>query len=425
MSKAARAVLNPTTPIKWYDRRLITCEMHRIPPATKGGLEAEKVVIRVMVPTKLATSSRDDDDDSDDESESDSEGTSDAETLDTRGSSSGEPIQWHHFDSIGPMGGLCAGRFEGFELSEFEGGGSSMVPLPTLWKTRKQLNLNKMHVVSHLGDKVLLSVGMGHSIKKVKFESEQDANGFVQLVSHLRSGQRKRMKQRKIAAINSLVISDEDATVNILVEITSCWALPAADMGGTSDPYVRASFEGREVHRTKPVFRTTEPIYTIKTGSLFILSATMRKLFDAREGLKFTVKDYDTVGSNENLGVAIVAPRTLYDANGERMVLPLIPEVGKSFAKGGNGFIAFRCRKATEQDVSFMKKLSGGLGNVVDTSPSALSSKGTGRKSAFESLVTPVTKKETDHTARGIESIVKKYRVSVHAIAVHVCIRFG
>ena len=413
MGKAARAVLNPTTPIKWYDRRLISCEIHRIPPTKRGGLEAEKCVCRVMVPTKLARStakhdgSSSDDDDSLDASSSD--GGDDDDDNTTYGSD-GQAMKYHHMDSIGPVGGFVAGRVDGFNIPESYGGGSSTIPLPTMWKTRKQLSLQKLHVVNHYDDKVLIAVGMGHSIKKLKFASEQDAKGFAELVAHLRSGQSKRMKQRKIAALNSLVIQDEDTNVDILVEIVSAWGLMAVDLNGKSDPYVRASFEGKEVHRTKDISNTLEPIYTVKTGSLFLFSTTLRKLFDARDGLKFTVKDYDTVGKNKCLGVAVIPPRILYDANGERMVLPLVPEVGESFAKGGNGCIAIRCRKATEHDKEFMRKLNyGGIGNVGNASPTALESKG--GKNALKSLVTLNTKTTADPTAKDIKATIKKHRV--------------
>mmetsp|Transcript_36349 Transcript_36349/g.79135 ORF Transcript_36349/g.79135 Transcript_36349/m.79135 type:complete len:1145 (+) Transcript_36349:145-3579(+) len=418
MGKAARAVLNPTTPIKWYDRRLITCEIHRIPPTKRGGLEAEKAVVRVMVPTKQGKfstakhdgSSSSDDDDSDASSSDDGDDGGDDNTISTYGSD-GQATKYHHMDSIGPVGGFVAGRVDGFNRPESYGGGSSTIPLPTMWKTRKQLSLQKIRVVNQFDDKVFIAVGMGHSIKKLKFASEQDAKGFAALIAHLRAGQSQRMKQRKVAAINSLVIQDEDVTVEILVEIVSAWGLMAVDLNGKSDPYVRASFEGKELHRTKDISNTLEPIYTVKTGSLFLFSTTLRKLFDAREGLKFTVKDYDTVGKNETLGVAVIPPRTLYDANGERMVLPLAPEVGEKFAKGGNGFIAIRCRKATEHDRQFMRKLNyGGIDNVGNASPTAaLESKG--KMNAFKSLVTLDTKMIADPTGKDIKATIKKHRV--------------
>ena len=414
MGKAARAVLNPTTPIKWYDRRLITCEIHRIPPTKKGGLEAEKCIVRVMVPNKLGRSSAKHDVSSSSDDDSDALSSEDEDdgdnTISTYGIEGQVAVDFHHMDSIGREGGYIAGRVDGFNIPESFGGGSNTLPLPTMWKTRKLLSLDKLHVVNQHDNKVLIAVGIGHSIKKLKFPSMEDAKGFTELITHLRSGQSQRSKQRKIAAINSLVIQDEDITVQFLVEIVSCWGLAALNLNGKSDPYVTASFDGRELHRTKYISSTLEPIYTVKTGSFFIFSTTLRKLFDAREGLRFVVKDYDTLKKNESLGMAIIPPRTLYDGNGERMVLPLVPELGESFAKGGNGFIAIRCREASEQDKEFIKKLSyGGIRNVVDTSPTALESKG--GSNALKSLVTPTSKKEIDVTAINNKTMVKKYRV--------------
>ena len=414
LSKRTRAVLNPRTPIRYYDRRLISCEIHRIPPVRRGGLESEKCIVRVMVPCNPGhnTSSKSrggDDDSSSDASSSSNEDGDDNSTID---SLKQQKRVYCHFDSIGPVGGFIADRVDGFDLGEGAGGGSSDIPLPSEWKTRKQLSLGKMNVVSHLGKKVLLSVGLGHSIKSIKFSSEADASGFIQLIAHLRAGRSKRAGQRTLAAINSLKIDNQNATCNFLVEVVSCWGLQAVDRNGASDPYVRVSFEGKEVHRTDPIYNTTEPIWTIKTGSLFIFSTTLSKLFDAREGMLFDVKDYDTVGSNENLGCAKILPRAIFDASGERLVLPLVPRVGKPFAEGGcNGFIAIRCRKATGEDLAFMERLrAGGISSVGNSSPLAL--KSAGGTGVFKALVTSNTRKEhVNSERRPGHTVIKKQRV--------------
>lgn len=339
----------------------------------------------------------------------------DEDESDTTALSKRQKRAYYHFDSIGPIGGLMAGRVNGFGISEEDGGGSSDVPLPSEWKTRKQLSLNKMNVVSQIGRKVLLSVGLGHSIKSIKFASETEASGFLQLIAHLKAGQEKRAGRRRMAAINSLKIEDHNATCHFLVEVVSCWGLPAVDRNGASDPYVRVSFEGREIHRTDCIYNTTEPIWTVKTGSLFIFSTTLSKLFDAREGMAFDVKDYDNLGSNEALGGARLLPRAIFDADGERLVLPLVPIVGQPFAEGGcNGFIAIRCRRATNDDLTFMERLKfGGISSVGSSSPLAL--KSAGGKHMFKTLVTSNTKKDIDHNPRSpSNAIVTKQRVRPH-----------
>ena len=419
LGKRTRAVFNPRTPIRYYDRRLITCEIHRIPPVKRGGIESEKCIIRVLVPISPSESRRDDDDSSsssDASSSSDDSSTiNDEDVGDTTALSKRQKRAYYHFDSIGPVGGLMAGRVEGFDISEEDGGGSSDIPLPSEWKTRKQLSLNKMNVVGQLGRKILLSVGLGHSIKSIKFTSELEASCFIKLIAHLKATQAKRAGRRRMAAINSLKIEDHNTNCHFLVEVVSCWGLPAVDRNGASDPYVRVSFEGREIHRTDCIYNTTEPIWTVKTGSLFIFSTTLSKLFDAREGMAFDVTDYDSFGSNQTLGGARLLPRSIFDADGERIVLPLVPKVGQPFADGGcNGFIALRCRKATDDDLAFMERLkTGGISSVGNSSPLAL--KSAGGKHVLKTLVTSNTKNEVDHTARSPRNaIVKKQRVRPH-----------
>jgi hypothetical protein len=72
------------------------------------------------------------------------------------------------------------------------------------------------------------------------------------------------------------------------------------------------------------------------------------------EGLTLIVKDYDAVGRNETLGMAVIPSRQLYLAKGERMEFKLQTPPG---TKENNitGWIAVRCRRATENDKSFME----------------------------------------------------------------------
>lgn len=64
-----------------------------------------------------------------------------------------------------------------------------------------------------------------------------------------------------------------------------------------------------------------EPIWTLKTGSLFLVEIPAKELFESH-GLHCDVMDYD-VGRDEKLGQCTIHPKTLYEANGERMVFPL------------------------------------------------------------------------------------------------------
>jgi hypothetical protein len=91
------------------------------------------------------------------------------------------------------------------------------------------------------------------------------------------------------------------------------------------------------------VFYRLEPVYTIKTGSLFILTVESYDLF-MDGGLSFLVEDRDGFSNNDLLGYTTVPAATLYKANGERM----------EFKLNTKGYLALRCRRATEYHKNFM-----------------------------------------------------------------------
>ena len=95
-------------------------------------------------------------------------------------------------------------------------------------------------------------------------------------------------------------------------------------------------------HVTVVCFRL-EPIYTLKNGSLFILTVDSFDLFKAG-GLNFLVEDHDDFSSNDLLGVASVPAKELYNARGER----------REYEFNTSGKIAIRCRRATDHDKEFL-----------------------------------------------------------------------
>jgi hypothetical protein len=97
--------------------------------------------------------------------------------------------------------------------------------------------------------------------------------------------------------------------------------------------------------------RRLDPIWTVKTKSLFLLEVDAAELF-LSEGLLCILYDFDKVGKNEKLGAITIPPKTLYEAKGERMEFKLGPSPGET--KDVPGYLAIRCRRATEYDANFM-----------------------------------------------------------------------
>ena len=95
-----------------------------------------------------------------------------------------------------------------------------------------------------------------------------------------------------------------------------------------------------------------DPIWTLKTDSLFLHPIATRDLFLVN-GLTFTIKDYDQLGKHETLGVFHVDPQTVYDAKGERMEYKL---EDPTKTEQPPGHAAIRIRKAMPSDIKFLEE---------------------------------------------------------------------
>lgn len=91
-----------------------------------------------------------------------------------------------------------------------------------------------------------------------------------------------------------------------------------------------------------------DPIYTIATGSLFIIHVNEKEFRENEVGLEFKVKDHDTVSKSDELGIVHVSGKTLCDADGKRMPFKL------DCADGSESLLNLRCRPATGYDLKFM-----------------------------------------------------------------------
>lgn len=124
------------------------------------------------------------------------------------------------------------------------------------------------------------------------------------------------------------------------------------------------------------------------------------------EGLLCLIYDFDKVGKNEKLGAVYIPPKTLYEAKGERMEFKVGPAPGET---EGTGYLAVRCRRATEYDTNFLKDYNGGKKSTLDylgfkkTSKHATDSKG--GASNLKSLLSRNTKVEKDGKHPGVKQV--------------------
>ncbi len=87
----------------------------------------------------------------------------------------------------------------------------------------------------------------------------------------------------------------------------------------TSDPYVCVEDGKVEWHRTEVISKSLNPIWTLSTGSLFLIQTTLNEFFYNASRLEFIVKDYDSIGENDILGSVLVNKKELLAGKGERV----------------------------------------------------------------------------------------------------------
>jgi hypothetical protein len=100
-----------------------------------------------------------------------------------------------------------------------------------------------------------------------------------------------------------------------------------------------------------------DPIWTLETGSLFLWKVSSNDLFRS-DGLQFFVWDFDKMSQDEVLGWFTIPPSVVYGAKGERLEYKLKPPPW-SRQESVPGYLAVRCRRASEYDKRFMKEYVG------------------------------------------------------------------
>eukprot|EP00934_Nitzschia_sp_Nitz4_P004679 Nitzschia sp. Nitz4//scaffold48_size128905//13659//18448//NITZ4_003579-RA/size128905-augustus-gene-0.100-mRNA-1//-1//CDS//3329552919//4669//frame0 len=204
---------------------------------------------------------------------------------------------------------------------------------------------------------LLVTVGQLKQEREIIFDTEKDATLFCQKLAEEHAKEAIRLKKRLQSSLGEIHLQPFE-TITILVEVVSGRNLPIGDLT-TSDPYVVCYMGKRQLHKTKHISGTLDPVWTVSTGSLFLATIESEELF-LQDGLSFVVKDFDQFGADETLGMIHVNPRTVYNAKGERMELKLQPvEGGVENAEEVPGHIAIRIRRATEHDKQFMKEYEG------------------------------------------------------------------
>lgn len=219
------------------------------------------------------------------------------------------------------------------------------------WRLHSHFRSDDLEILKVHGRTVEIKLGSGHEtiIRDLKFDNEDHATKFRDIITKTKNLERERT-QRQVAKyraanvkkspqagegdetmqqsprdISETVMEEGDgAHIKILVEIVSATDLPIADITST-DAYIIVRFKGKEIHRTRVISKTLDPIWSLTTGSLFLLNMSPEEFFGASSGMLFVIKDYDAVGSNDIIGRVNVSLDDVLNGTGDRVGYNIVP----------------------------------------------------------------------------------------------------
>jgi C2 domain len=119
----------------------------------------------------------------------------------------------------------------------------------------------------------------------------------------------------------------------------------------STDAYVICRMAGREIHRTSVISKNLSPIWTLETGSLFLIQMSPEEFFAANSGMDLVLKDYDAVGANEILGSVTVSLDELLAGTGDRKGFEIVPDRKMVKQTKRKSMLYLRFKHATKDDI--------------------------------------------------------------------------
>lgn len=224
-----------------------------------------------------------------------------------------------------------------------------------MWRSKYHFMLHNVTIKNRIKSACVMTTKHQKLIqtREVMFDSEEEAINFCTLVEAYKDKAEAKARNELQAIIKDGNEMDENMPLDILVEIVSAIGLPQTGFSLTSscDPYVTVTMDENQIHKTKVIKNTAEPIWTVSTDSLFMIHTTPKELFLSKQGLMFEVRDSE-FGGDKFLGCTFLLPSEIYQSKGERTERKLRPRPGQTGDVKGS--IAIRCRHATPNDIQFM-----------------------------------------------------------------------
>lgn len=257
-------------------------------------------------------------------------------------------------------------------VATMESGDEYTDPDGKLWKTSGEFSSDDVVILKGGSKTIEVKIGSGNDtvVRDFKFGKDTDALKFekgLATVKRLEGDRAKKQislfKQASKSTVNGTSTRDLDVSIdeeiNLLVEVVSATDLPSADITtGKSDPYVQIRMKGSEIHKTKSIPKTLQPIWTLETGSLCHIQMSPEEFFASASGISFVVKDYDAVGSDDILATVDVPLKEVLRGKGERSQYSL--KLAKDFVgKGNHPKLFLRFKQATKEDIEVRIMLNG------------------------------------------------------------------
>lgn len=157
--------------------------------------------------------------------------------------------------------------------------------------------------------------------------------------------------------------SDLSSDIELLIEVVSATNLPVADrLKHSSDPYIEIFLGSEEIHRTRWIPRTLNPVWTIETDCLCLLTCTAEEFFQAALGLTFVLKDKESMTSNHIMATASIPQSKILKLTGdERVALPFHLQKAHKYGRENTSIfpptLYIRARQATPNDRQFIQKI--------------------------------------------------------------------
>lgn len=265
------------------------------------------------------------------------------------------------------------------------------------WIVDRFYRLEEIRVIRVLGRtlEVKLASGSDVIIRDYKFHTELEARSFQKMLDRMRQledqrSQRQIMEYREKRAKSLVATSvaksttanreldlpkldgtttSADEMIHLLIEIVSAKDIPVADLY-SSDPYVSVRMKSKEIHKTDFIAKTLNPVWTLETGSLFMIKMTPEEFFSSTGGMSFTIKDYDAIGTHEALGTVTVPLCELLNGNGERIAYEIHPvkklNISVTGEEKSSGRLFLRYKEASQSDIEVSTLIRCFSSNMID-----------------------------------------------------------